>query len=262
MLVVEDNHFPAHSQILASSSSLIYHMLEDCSGFSKEQPLVLWEPLAGLKKADIGEYLCHSYQDKSVTSELAAMQLLTVADLFDSPLLVEKAVQFLESAKGELLKATCSSDGALHWLQLAERFDLGSFKDRCVTFVAAHFQILQQDKRMMQLSAATYCLLMRQLQVIIFTRRQVVLKWIDKSDRCSTTYYCSNGCKTSHVALWAIDQSRTKLHLYGFEGQGVAWCGASAGEGHIGLVEIDAESFPRTSEGMVAYLKGPLSDEQ
>lgn len=93
-----------------------------------------------------------------------------MADLFDSPFLVDKAVQFLEGAKGELLKATRGSDGALYWLQLAERFDLNRFRDRCVTFVAAHFQILHQVERMMQLSAATYCLLMRQLQAIISTR--------------------------------------------------------------------------------------------
>lgn len=106
-------------------------MLEDCSGFSKEQPLVLKEALAEFKQADIQDYLRHSYQDKSVTSELEASQRITVADLFDSPFLVDKAVQFLEGAKGELLKATRGSDGALYWLQLAERFDLDRFRDRC-----------------------------------------------------------------------------------------------------------------------------------
>ena len=71
------------------------------------------------------------------------------------------------------------SDGALHWLKLAEHFNLENFINRCVIFVAAHFQILQQDARMRELSAATCCLLMQRLQVIISQKNQVVFKWDD-----------------------------------------------------------------------------------
>lgn len=112
----------------------------------------------------------------------------------------------------------------------------------------------------MQLSAATYFLLMRQLQAIISTRSQVVLEWFDKLDRCKTTYFCNNGCTTRHVALREVNQSKSKLHLYGSEGQGVAWC--DGGEGRAGSIDIDAQKFPQTSEEMVAYLKRPVPDEQ
>ena len=175
VLVVEGNNYPKHSQILAGSSRLVYQMLEDCSGFSKEQPLVLVEPLAAFKQTDIRVFLYHSYQDKPIVSELEAMQLITIADMFDSPYLMEKAVQFLENAKGDSLQATCCPDGALFWLQLAERFHLNSFRERCVTFVPAHYEVLQQDKRMMQLSTSTCCLLMQQLNMIAKATRSQVL---------------------------------------------------------------------------------------
>ena len=263
VLVVENNNYPAHSQILASSSRLVHHMLQDCCGFSKVQPLVLSQPLAGFKQADIQAFLRHSYQDQPITSELEAMQLITIADLFDSPFLMEKAVHFLEAAKGDLLQATCSSDGALHWLQVAERFGLDNFRNRCVLFVAAHFEMLQQDARIKDLSAATCCLLMRQLHNTISNRSQVLLSWNTGCDHhmCKTTYFCHNGCKNGHAALWAATSGT--LRLYGFEGQGMAWCGASAGleNGYMHRptyipLDIYPQELPETSKDMVAYLKG------
>jgi hypothetical protein len=177
ILVVENQSFPAHSQYLASHSRLLYNLLADCPPFSRLQPLIIRRELEGYKLADVQTFLRHSYKDTTVGSDKEAWQLLQIADQFDSPSLMEKAVGFLETAQGDsFLQADCGPKGALHWLQMAERFGLTKFSQRCTKFVAEHFEVLQHDSRFSELPAAACLSIMKELQryyCIKFNDRQL-----------------------------------------------------------------------------------------
>lgn len=108
VLVVDGNSYPAHSQFVASRSRLMYRLTEDCPGFTRHQPLVISSALKAYKHADAHTFLKHVYTDCKVTSNTEALQLLTIADQFDLPPLMEKAIVFLEAeGNGSFLQADC-----------------------------------------------------------------------------------------------------------------------------------------------------------
>ncbi len=166
VLAVNKKKLPAHSQFLASQSRLLEGLLQDTnSTFSKQTPLVISTPLEGYKESDVLTFLRHVYKDQPVQSEQEALSLLQIADQFDSPGLTEKAVMVLEAAQGNsLFSSRSSGKDVLDWLHVAERFNLSSFKIRCIRAVAQQFEVLQHDKRLLQLQPATAVELMQAIQ--------------------------------------------------------------------------------------------------
>ena len=227
-LVVEDERYPAHSQFVASCSRLIYRIIEDTANFSRQEPLIISSALQGYKHADVQTLLKHVYTVCVARSNTEALQLLTVADQFDSPTLMERAVTFLERAgQGSFLQADCGPTGVLHWLQLAERFSLTAFKQRCVDYAAKHFQDVKEDPRMLLLQADTSLAFMEALQQMnllnlhevkikaeIIERRglitgQVIRQHNDSrqpSNQCQS-YYCCSSCP-GHMILWRYTDSQ------------------------------------------------------
>ena len=226
-LVVEDERYPAHSQFVASCSRLIYHIIEDTANFSRQEPLIISSPLQGYKHADVQRFLKHVYTVCVARSNTEALQLLTVADQFDSPTLMERAITFLERAgQGAFLQADCGPTGVLHWLQLAERFNLTAFKQRCVNYAAEHFQDVKGDPRMLQLQADTSLAFMEALQKIdlhhikmnseVIERRglitgQVILprtqhhydNFKEQPSKQCQSYYCCSSCP-GHMVVWSV----------------------------------------------------------
>ena len=174
MLVVGDQSLPAHSQYLASPSRLLFQLLLDCPSFSRQQPLIISRELEGYKLVDVQTFLRHTYKDTAVENGEEAWQLLQIADQFDSPSLMEKAVTFLDSSQGDsLLKPNCGPKGAVHWLQLAERFRLTKFSERCIKYVADNFHLLQHDSRLSELPVAACVSIMKELQRVIDEKSNV-----------------------------------------------------------------------------------------
>lgn len=211
MLVVEENMYPAHSQFVASYSRLIYDLIEACPSFTRDQPLVIRSALEGYRQTDAHTFLKHVYTDCAVQSSTEALQLLTIADQFDSPVLMDKAIAFLEQeGQGSFLQANCGPTGVLHWLQVAERFSLAAFKQRCVEYAADHFDFLQKDLRLLEMPPNTSLALMQALQKVIERRGQVVGfaesggVGNSRTDKYWQSYYCCNSCR-GHRVCWATD---------------------------------------------------------
>ena len=210
MLVVDGNSYPAHSQFVASCSRLMYRLIEDCPGFTRHQPLVISSALKAYKHTDAHTILKHVYTDCKVTSNTEALQLLTIADQFDSPLLMEKAIVFLEAeGNGSFLQADCGSKGVLHWLHIADRFGLVSFKTRCIRYAADHFVSIKKDSRLLKLPADTNVALMEALQSIIERRGQLASHYMPeigtgRTDRYWQSYFCCNSCP-GHKICWNME---------------------------------------------------------
>lgn len=173
--MVEGKSYPAHSQVVACHSRLIYHLIEDCPAFSRQEPLIISSALEGCKSADVQIFLTHVYNDCALTSIPEALQLLKLADQFDSPILVEKAIVYLEAeGKGLFLQADNGATGILHWLQMAERFNLMGFRQRCINCAATRFKSIRKDPRMLELPAHLSLALMDALQSIIDEKEQLL----------------------------------------------------------------------------------------
>ena len=72
-------------------------MLEDCSNFSVEEPLVIGEALLQFGANATQTFLKHVYQHHPVSSHEEAQQLLSMAHLLDAPSLMKKAVSYIFS---------------------------------------------------------------------------------------------------------------------------------------------------------------------
>ncbi len=165
-LVVEGIRYPAHSQVLASRSDVVYRLLEDCPEYSRQQPLVISEAFADYKRPAIQTFLHHVYNSQPISNHQEAQQLLAMADLLEAPSLMKHAIAYLEST-ANLLQANCGPEGAIHWLLLADQYDLATFKCQCIKYAALNFGHLRHDARLQELSTATCVLLMQELQQVI-----------------------------------------------------------------------------------------------
>ena len=207
VLVVNGKRLPAHSQFLASQSRLFESLLKDTgSTFSKVEPLIISSPLQTYREVDVVTFLRHVYKDQPLQSEQEAWDLLPIADQFDSPSLCGKAVLVIEAAQGNSLFSNSSKD-VIAWWQLADRFNLHSFKSRCVKAVAQQFETLQHDARLLELKPAAAVELMQALQQVLQDRTRVY--WVRDTSLhgCPGTYlfkhyFCTaNRCSGHSVSV-------------------------------------------------------------
>ena len=209
LLQVDDKQLPAHSQFLASQSRLFEGLLRDTGGtFCKREPLVISTPLQSYRKIDVLTFLRHVYKDQQLQSEQEAWELLPIADQFDSPSLTEKAVTVIEAAQGTSLFSNANNNkDVLDWWHLAERFNLHSFKSRCVRAVAQRFEVMQHDKRMLELQPQAAVDLMQAIQQILQERTKVYYAqgYTCSSDKDTTIikhYFCTaNSCPGHSVSV-------------------------------------------------------------
>ena len=150
VFVVGDQQFPAHSQCLASHSKLMQTLMRDSASFSKDKPLVLDQQLQTFSQQDLQTFLNHVYVSSDLSSSAEAHALLRVADMFDAGKLMGVAVSYLESASGDDMFAT--TEGILHWLLFAERFNLPLFLKKCANHAAIHYQDVSADPSFDQLN--------------------------------------------------------------------------------------------------------------
>ncbi len=172
-------------------------MLEDCSNFSVEEPLVIGEALLQFGANATQTFLKHVYQHHPVSSHEEAQQLLSMAHLLDAPSLMKKAVSYMEDTE-HLLQATCEPAGAIYWLLLADRFDLTNFREQCIHFTVQHFHVLQRDDRLAELRTATCLALLRALQAKI-DKHEVICPCKESSSQHTpgTATYLYRGLGTS-----------------------------------------------------------------
>ncbi len=210
LLLVAGEQLPAHSQFLASQSRLFEGLLQDTGGtFNKTKPLVISAPLQGYRSSDVLTFLRHVYKDQQLQSEQEAWDLLPVADQFDSPSLTEKALVIIEQSQGTSFFSNANSNkDALYWWQLAKRFNLHSFKLRCIQAVAQRFDVLQHDKRLLELQPQAAVHLMQAIQQLMQARNKVYyatecpnpLCTSDKTTTINMYYFCtSNSCPQHSV---------------------------------------------------------------
>lgn len=275
-LVVEDERYPAHSQFVASCSRLIYHIIEDTANFSRQEPLIISSALQGYKHADAQTFLKHVYTACVVRSNTEALQLLTVADQFDSPTLMERAITFLERAgQGSFLQADCGPTGVLHWLQLAERFSLTAFKQRCVDYAASHFQDVKGDSRMLQLQANTSLALMEALQKISEASQEALQKVIDhrgqivshviiddprgtsQPDKYWQSYYCCNSCPGHKISwsVWSLYSNVAKLDCRPYTALCPSMYTVDPGHSHGDYRGPDPAFVPQDTQQLVTFLQ-------
>ena len=204
---IAGKRLPAHSQFLASQSRLIQGLLQDTGPISQQNPLILSSALQGHSLEGVLTFLQHTYKDLPLTTEKEAWDLLPIADQFDSPSLTDKAVSVIESSHGfNFFDQPCNGKDALDWWQLAERFGLLDFKARCIEAVARHFEALQHDDRLLQLSPSAAVELMRAIQHVL-EKRTVMYCYARPGCGRDTTeetrrYFCTaNRCSGHHVQM-------------------------------------------------------------
>ena len=139
---------PAHSQLLAAASRIIQNLMLDSHTFSREQPLVLDQQLRGFSETDLQTFLNHVYLNSDLASPAAAHALLKVADLFDAKKVMETAITCLEKVPAGNVFAT--TDDVLHWLLLAERFNLASLLKKSANHAAMRYKDVCNDPRFHQ----------------------------------------------------------------------------------------------------------------
>lgn len=204
IIMISGKKLPAHSQFLASQSRLFESLMRATDNtFSKAEPLTISTPLEGYQEADVMTFLRHVYKQQPLQSEKEAWGLLPIADQFDSPSLTGKAIEIIEAAQGDSLFSHSDKD-VLDWWHLAERFNLQSFKARCVTAVAQHFETLQHDARLLQLKPAAALALMKALQQVVQDRTRQY--WVEDMSTHGTPgryyikhYFCSANKCSGHI---------------------------------------------------------------
>ena len=209
LLQVDGKRLPAHSQFLASQSRLFEGLLQDTDGtFCKRAPLVISTPLQHYREIDVLTFLRHIYKDQQLQSEQEAWELLPIADQFDSPSLTEKAVTVIEAAQGTSLFSNANNNkDVFDWWHLAERFNLHSFKSRCVQAVAQRFEMMQHDKRMLELQPQAAVDLMHAIQQLLQERTKVYYSLGSRCQGDNNTvvikhYFCTaNSCPGHSVSV-------------------------------------------------------------
>ncbi|KAK9833913.1 hypothetical protein WJX74_009780 [Apatococcus lobatus] len=174
ILEVEDERLPAHSQFLASQSRFMTNILKDLgnSVSRSEQIVVPAAMLTAFKVQDIQSFLCQVYNFNSLPPQSAeeAQQLFRLADLFDSPKLMERCVDYLAAQPEGMFKPTTEETGVLKWAIVSERYALHDLEDQAISYIAQQFKLLHQDARLSQLSARSLLRLAQELQTVIDDR--------------------------------------------------------------------------------------------
>ena len=205
------------------------------------------------------------YTDCAAQSNTEALQLLTIADQFDSPALMDKAIAFLErESQGSFLQANCGAKGVLHRLQIAERFDLAAFKQRCINYAADHFEFIDKDCRLLQLSPDTSLALMQALQKVIERRGRPVGFAQDcgvgnsRTDKYWQSYYCCNSCP-GHTICWSTDYSYGRKSGPGPQVQLSDLCQSmqpiELDQGHQLVDWPKIDTIPKDSQQLIAVLQ-------
>ena len=105
--------------------------------------------LDGYSMTDVLTFLQHVYKDLPLNCEQEAWELLPIADPSDLPTLTDKAIVVIEAVQGStFLHSSTSTRDVFDWWRLAARVNLVSFRQRCITAVAKHFEVLQHDQRL------------------------------------------------------------------------------------------------------------------
>lgn len=184
VLVVDGKHLPAHSQCLASKSGVLHRMLQDCPNYSKQQPVVIKSALDRYSTAEIEVFLTHVYSNPKICTTSEAMKLLSTSDHFDCPGLTQCAVQYLDSSNAVCLVKKGKGTGALHWLQIAQQFNLSSLTKRCIEFVVQHYHAFKTDLQKQHLPPAVYLqLLETQHEFAIRDRLLVCARFLGETAR-------------------------------------------------------------------------------
>ncbi len=161
---------------------------------------MLSSPLDGYSLTDVLTFLQHVYKDLPLTSEQEAWDLLPIADQFDSPTLTDKAISAIESAQGStFLERSTRNRDVFDWWHLADRFNLVSFRQRCIRAVAKRFEVLQQDHRLLSLQPSAAVELMQALQHVIADRTRLYTvsqkdDWVHQSTEWQFYFCTANSC--------------------------------------------------------------------
>ncbi len=87
------------------------------------------------------------------------------ADLFDAAKLMSKAIEYLKAASPE--DTFVDKQAILHWLLLAERFDLACFMRKCANHAAIYYHEVCKDPKFHQLGTSALKAVMRALHLLI-----------------------------------------------------------------------------------------------
>ena len=129
LFIVGEHRLPAHSQYLACHSKLLQDLILATASFSKDQPLVIQQQLQAFSPEAVQTFLNHVYGSAPLESPAAADMLLKVADYFNAPQMMEKAIQYFELIHpADLIKTT---DDVLKWLGVADRFNSSALSRKC-----------------------------------------------------------------------------------------------------------------------------------
>ena len=183
LLQVNLTQFPAHTPFLASKCRFVAKLLEDLSPLDQHKPLMICSFLDGYSLREVSTFLLHIYKDLPVESEKDAWDLLPIADHFDCPALIEKAAQVIERSTGSifLLEDRHRNKDLLDWWHMARRFGLKNFERACVTYVAARFEELQYNPRLLQMPPQALLLLLAKMH-------SRISKHMETSSLCSPSH--------------------------------------------------------------------------
>ena len=106
--------------------------------------------------------LQRSDRTQPISSTRLGVELLALAEHFDSPKLRTACGNFLERSAGSSLEdktiafGDCADSGhVVKWLLFAEKNGLSLFCEACITFTAQQWGKIRDDQRVLQLSTNT-----------------------------------------------------------------------------------------------------------
>lgn len=107
-----------------------------------------------------------------------------------------------------VLQANTNENGALKWLLLAEKYNLVDLKESSINFIADNYDILLQDKRLLDISIESYHSIANKIQNMINIRRKKdhnrqyheTREWgCDTQHIYTLYYYCKKNSCNCHI---------------------------------------------------------------
>ncbi|KAL3160547.1 hypothetical protein ABBQ32_010845 [Trebouxia sp. C0010 RCD-2024] len=157
ILVADKTHFPVHSAYLASHCEFIRHFSLDVGPFSWKAPQIIEEPFQDHSCATMHCLLLGVYgnddmdfTDFDVMEPWQAWDLYNLADQLHCPKVLDICVEYLNDSCSFFTK---SAQVALRCCIVTEHIPrLSQLRQACTAAIAADFQAVGNDERMVQLS--------------------------------------------------------------------------------------------------------------
>ncbi|KAL3151379.1 hypothetical protein ABBQ38_013208 [Trebouxia sp. C0009 RCD-2024] len=159
ILVADQTRFPVHSAYLASHCEFIKHFSLDVGPFSWKAPQIIEAPFQDHSSATMHCLLLAVYgnddmdsTDFPLTEPWQACDLYKLADQLHCPKVLDICIDYLSMA-GSCLFFTKSAQDALRCCIVTENIPrLSQLHHACTAAIAADFQAVGNDERMLQLS--------------------------------------------------------------------------------------------------------------